>query len=65
MELKPIWQINSRDGLLIHGDNKEHNASEGCMILDPTTRTQISQLEHAVVEVVTHVPAAKVYLYNR
>lgn len=54
--------MNDRSGLLIHGDNSvTHDASDGCIILDKVTREQISNLDHAVLEVVTHVPTARVY----
>ena len=66
MGLTPQWDSSAnRTLLLIHGDNAAHNASTGCVILDPKTREQIAGLSGASLEVVRHVPAAGVYLYGR
>jgi len=65
MSLTAEWQENNRDELLIHGDNKNHDASQGCIVLHPTTREEISKLDGAILEVVRHVPAAGVFIYNR
>jgi hypothetical protein len=43
MGLTPVGEFClCRDGLLIHGDNKFGDASEGCIILDKPTRMSIA-----------------------
>jgi hypothetical protein len=41
-----------RDGFLIHGDNRQHDASTGCLILPPDIRRQISASGDNQLEVV-------------
>jgi hypothetical protein len=43
MVLTPVQGTNTfgRSGFLIHGDNKRHDASHGCIILDRTLRHRV------------------------
>ncbi|WP_174291457.1 tlde1 domain-containing protein [Sphingomonas bacterium] len=41
-----------RSGFLIHGDNRTHTASQGCVILDPNVRNRISASRDLTLEVV-------------
>lgn len=41
-----------RSGFLIHGDNRTHTASQGCIILDRATRDQISNSHDSALQVV-------------
>ena len=43
MRLAPVpgTQTFGRDGFLIHGDNRRHDASQGCIILDRAARDRI------------------------
>ncbi len=45
-------QTFTRSGFLIHGDNRRHDASNGCIILDRQTRDQISDSGDNQLEVV-------------
>jgi hypothetical protein len=67
LPLTPVWDSSAnRTALLIHADKQAtHDASQGCVVLDLTTRQQIDKLTNATLEVVRHVPAAGVYLYAR
>lgn len=40
-----------RSGFLIHGDNRTHTASEGCVILDRSVRDRISTSHDGTLEV--------------
>ncbi len=44
MRLTPVpgTQTFGRDGFLIHGDNRRHDASQGCIVLDRTARNRIA-----------------------
>src|SRR5277367_6929293 len=44
MRLTPVAGNNmfGRDGFLMHGDNPEHDASEGCIIMPPSVRGAVS-----------------------
>lgn len=54
MRLTPSSDTNEfgRSGFLIHGDNKTHTASEGCIILGPTIRQFIANSGDTVLTVV-------------
>jgi hypothetical protein len=52
LEPDPTNEMHDRNGFLIHGDNNEHDASEGCIILPRPVRERISQLEDKRLEVV-------------
>lgn len=41
----------TRDGFLIHGDNKNHTASHGCIILERSAREYIRDSEDSFLEV--------------
>lgn len=43
LRLTPVWPevMRGRAGFLIHGDNRAHDASVGCIILDRDTRERI------------------------
>jgi hypothetical protein len=45
-------RLLGRSGFLIHGDNKEHDASHGCIILGPAVRRRISKLEDRKLQVI-------------
>jgi len=52
------WSVNNmfqRDGFFIHGDNQErnHTASEGCIILDRQWRNMIASSNDSVLQVTT------------
>jgi hypothetical protein len=44
-----------RSGFLMHGDNgmRNHSASEGCIILQPTVRVQVARSVDRMLEVVS------------
>lgn len=48
-------QLLGRSGFMIHGDNKEHNASHGCIILGPAVRRKIAKLEDRSLRVIAAV----------
>jgi len=54
MGLTPLQgtQTFGRDNFLIHGDNRRHDASTGCVILDRALRDRISASGDTVLEVV-------------
>ncbi len=53
MRLSPVGhEAYGRTGFLIHGDNKSHDASEGCIILGPTIRAAIRDSKDAELTVV-------------
>jgi len=53
MALSPVGHnALGRDGFLIHGDNTRHDASNGCIILPPNIRNQISNSGDNTLEVV-------------
>lgn len=52
MRLTPQGDTHGRSGFLVHGDNRTHTASEGCIILDRTTRDQISGSHDTTLQVV-------------
>lgn len=39
-------QMFGRSGFLIHGDNLNHDASDGCIVAGPSIRQHIAQLFH-------------------
>jgi hypothetical protein len=55
MGLSPLPGTDTlgRDGFLIHGDNKTHTASEGCVILGPAIRQQIAASTDKTLTVTT------------
>ena len=54
MHLWPIRNTNvfNRSGFMIHGNNANNDASEGCIILGPDTRYQIDAGKDKLLEVV-------------
>ena len=54
----PANQMFGRSGFLIHGDNKDHTASRGCIIAGPVVRRRIAKLEDRQLRVVA-VPAGQ------
>lgn len=54
MRLTPAdgQEMFGRAGFLIHGDNRTHTASHGCIILDRTTRNEISASGDDELEVI-------------
>lgn len=53
MRLTPIGhKALGRSGFLIHGDNKDGNASEGCIIQSLRTRNAIANCGEKILEVV-------------
>lgn len=53
MRLAPIGHdALGRDGFLIHGDNAEHDASTGCVILPFENRQEIAASADRILEVV-------------
>jgi|SRR5438067_6173148 len=52
MALAPVLHnAHGRTGFLIHGDNSTHTASQGCIILGPHIRSQISESADTELEV--------------
>jgi hypothetical protein len=54
----PSNNMLGRSGFLIHGDNKDHTASRGCIILGPVVRRRIAKSQDRQLRVVA-VPAVK------
>lgn len=54
----PANQMFNRSGFLIHGDNKDHTASRGCIIAGPVARRRIAKLEDRQLRVIA-VPAVQ------
>jgi hypothetical protein len=53
MRLTPVGHnALGRAGFLMHGDNRTHTASEGCVILPPNVRDQISRSGDTSLDVV-------------
>lgn len=55
MDLTPVaHNAHGRNAFMIHGDSRENpgRASQGCIILPPNARTQISNSRDAVLNVV-------------
>ena len=48
----PSNNMLGRSGFLIHGDNKDHDASHGCIIMGPVVRRRISKLEDRELRVI-------------
>jgi hypothetical protein len=49
-------KLLGRSGFLIHGDNKAHDASHGCIILGPVVRRRIAKLTDRKLQVVAAAP---------
>ncbi len=49
----PDNEMFGRAGFLIHGDNPQHDASEGCIIQGPTTRHAIAASTDKRLEVIS------------
>lgn len=54
MDLDPLPGTNvfGRSLFRIHGDNKNHDASHGCVILGPTIRTAINNSKDHILKVI-------------
>lgn len=48
----PANDMKGRAGFLLHGDNKDHTASEGCIIMPRPVREQVWNSGDRVLEVV-------------
>jgi hypothetical protein len=58
MDLKPLKGTDTcgRSALMIHGDNKAHDASKGCIILAAPIRRAIDKSKDKLLEVVEDNP---------
>lgn len=52
LEPNPLNQMYGRSGFMIHGDNQEHNASEGCIIMTRAVRLLLAESPDRCLKVI-------------
>jgi hypothetical protein len=53
MNLSPVNHTAfGRTGFMIHGNNLQNNASQGCIVMGPAMRQQMAQSDDRVLQVV-------------